>query len=307
MKKLLVLLLAVLMLAGCSGKGDITTPTGGEVEHSISVYDYDTTDIPKPEVVIENPTGVLAKVLDQGYITVVTSPDNPPYEYIAEDAVTLSGSELYLAKYIADILGVELKLESVDFNACLTSLDTDKADISMAGYGWKKDRAENYELSVGYHAKESEASCHCLMVRAEDADKYSAVEEFNGKKVVAQAGSLHQMYVEDQIPEADLELVTGLDQAMLTLASGKADALATSCSTARQYAAQSEGTLAKSDAEFDLSMYADYEGTVVAAKKGETSMIDVLNQIFSFVNENGIYDIMYQQALDETGMIDGEE
>ena len=56
--------------------------------------------------------------------------------------------------------------------------------------------------------------------------------------------------------------------------------------------------------EFDLSVYGAYEGTVVAARKGEEDLINVMNQILTFVNDNAIYDIMYQQALDEAGMID---
>ncbi|MBQ6451483.1 MAG: hypothetical protein IJJ29_06135 [Solobacterium sp.] len=53
-------------------------------------------------------------------------------------------------------------------------------------------------------------------------------------------------------------------------------------------------------------MYGDYEGTVVAAKKGEESLINTINEILTFVNDNAIYDIMYKQALDEAGMIDVE-
>ena len=107
------------------------------------------------------------------------------------------------------------------------------------------------------------------------------------------------------IPEgAEMELVAGFDQGVLNLTSGKVDALATSCSVALQYADQSNGQIAKSTVEFDLSMYGAYEGTVVAAKKGEEDLINVINQILEFVNENAIYDIMYKQALDEAGMID---
>ena len=60
----------------------------------------------------------------------------------------------------------------------------------------------------------------------------------------------------------------------------------------------------KSYVEFDLSMYGVYEGTVVAARTGEEDLIEVMNQILTFVNENAVYAIMYNQALNEAGMID---
>ena len=309
----------LLTITGCSGSGVPSTPseapaggseTSGTAEKIIpvSAFEYDTSDIPKPEITIENPTGVLKDILDKGVIVVATAPDNPPYEWVYEDGTTLTGSELYLAKYIADILGVELQIEQMDFSAVLTSVDTGKTDLAMAGFGWKKDRDENFQLSKGYHSSTSSASCHSLLVPADKVEDYKTFADFSGKTVAAQASSLQQMYVEDQlIPEgANMELITGFDQGVLNLTSGKVDALATSCSVALQYADQSNGLLAKSTVEFDLSMYGDYEGTVVAAKKGEESLINTINEILTFVNDNAIYDIMYKQALDEAGMIDVE-
>ena len=261
----------VLAMTGCSGSG---TPSGTSASAGteekiipVSAFEYDTSNIKKPEITIENPTGVLKEILDNGVIIVATAPDNPPYEWVYEDGTTLTGSELYLAKYIADILGVELQIEQMDFNAVLTSVDTGKTQLAMAGFGWKKDRDENFQLSVGYHSSTSGASCHSLLVPADKVGDYKTFSDFAGKTVAAQASSLQQMYVEDQlIPEgANMELVAGFDQGVLNLTSGKVDALATSCSVALQYADQSNGQLAKSDVEFDLSMYGAYEGTVVAA------------------------------------------
>ncbi len=298
----------VLAMTGCSGSGTPSNTPAAEKIIPVSAFEYDTSNIAKPEIKIENPTGVLKDILDSGVIIVATAPDNPPYEWVYEDGTTLTGSELYLAKYIADILGVELQIEQMDFNAVLTSVDTGKTQLAMAGFGWKKDRDENFQLSKGYHSSTSGASCHSLLVPADKVDDYKTFADFAGKTVAAQASSLHQMYVEDQlIPEgAEMELVAGFDQGVLNLTSGKVDALATSCSVALQYADQSNGQIAKSTVEFDLSMYGAYEGTVVAAKKGEESLIEVINQILEFVNENAIYDIMYKQALDEAGMIDVE-
>ena len=292
--------------AACSSASPSTDGSAEDANKPVSAFEYDTSNIAKPEITIENPTGVLKKILDDGVIIIATAPDNPPYEWVYEDGQTLTGSELYLAKYIADVLGVELRIEQMDFNAVLTSVDTGKTDLAMAGFGWKKDRDENFQLSIGYHSSTSGASCHSLLVPADKVEDYKTFEDFAGKTVAAQATSLQQMYVEDQlIPYgAEMELVAGFDQAVLNLASGKVDALATSCSVALQYAEQSNGELAKSYVEFDLSMYGAYEGTVVAARKGEEDLINVLNQILKFVNDNAIYDIMYQQALDEAGMID---
>ena len=160
-------------------------------------YLVDTTDLKKPNLDLSKADGVLKNVLDKGALVIATSPDYPAAEFITEDG-TVYGSEMMLAKYVADCLGVDLKIETMDFNAVLTAVDTGKVDIAFSGFGWKADRAEAFELSVGYTG-DSSVSFHTLIVPADQADNYKSLEDFVGKHIIAQASSLQQMYVEDQI------------------------------------------------------------------------------------------------------------
>ena len=162
-------------------------------------YNYlvDTTDLVKPELDLSNPTGRLAEVLAKGELVIATSPDYPAAEFITEDGVVY-GNEMMLAKYIADCLGVKLVIETMDFNAVLTAVDTGKVDLALSGFGWKADREEAFELSTGYIG-DSSVSFHTLIVPADKVAEYSSLEDFVGKHIMAQANSLQQMYVEDQI------------------------------------------------------------------------------------------------------------
>ncbi len=160
-------------------------------------YLLDTTDLEKPVLDLENADGLLKEILDKGSILIATSPDYPANEFITEEGVVY-GCEMMLAKYVADCLGVALKIETMDFNAVLTAVDTGKVDMSFSGFGWKADRAEAFELSVGY-VGDDKVSYHTLIVPAKDADQYKTLNDFVGKHIVAQASSLQQMYVEDQI------------------------------------------------------------------------------------------------------------
>ena len=161
------------------------------------LYLLDTANLEKPELDLANASGVLADVLSKGELSIATSPDYPAAEFITEDGAVY-GSEMMLAKYVADCLGVKLKIETMDFNAVLTAVDTGKVDMAFSGFGWKADRAEAFELSVGYIGDDS-VTYHTLIVPAADADKYNSLADFVGKHILAQAGSLQQMYVEDQI------------------------------------------------------------------------------------------------------------
>ena len=312
MKKLLVILLALLLLCACGAEDD----TQEEISEDTWVYEgvpYDELikTIGKADVDLSNVSGKLQEILDRGYIIVSTAPDYPPAEFV--DAVTgeVKGADIMVAQYIANSLGVDVKLETMDFSGVLVALDTGKSDLAISGLGYKEDRAELYELSIGYYYSDTDDH-HTIMVAAEDADKYNSLEDFADKTIDAQANSLQQMYCEDQLPEdCTINLFLTMDQAILDLQTGKVDAVAFDATTARNYAESSNGMFVslyqEKGLEFDLSMYGDYAGTVVACKKGETELMDVINQIISQMMAEGKYTDMYYAACDAAGVSPGEE
>lgn len=277
-------------------------------------YDKLYEELGKVDVDLSKADGKLKDILDKGQIVLATSPDYPPSEFV-DDQGNVKGSDIMLAQYIANSLGVDLKVETMDFNAVLTAVDTGKVDIGISGFGYKADRAEQFELSHGYQSS-SVAAHHTLLVPAEKADEYKSLADFSGKKIDTQANSLQEMYVTDQIPDADLQKVATLDQAILELQTGKIDAIALDSTTAKNYAETSDGMFVsvyeKNGVEFDLSQYADESGNVAAVKKGETSLIDAVNQVIDSLATSGkyesnLYTDMYYAACDAAGVSPNEE
>lgn len=277
-------------------------------------YDKLYEELGKADVDLSKADGKLKDILDKGQIVLATSPDYPPSEFV-DDQGNVKGSDIMLAQYIANSLGVDLKVETMDFNAVLTAVDTGKVDIGISGFGYKADRAEQFELSHGYQSS-SVAAHHTLLVPAEKADEYKSLADFSGKKIDTQANSLQEMYVTDQIPDADLQKVATLDQAILELQTGKIDTIALDSTTAKNYAETSDGMFVsvyeKNGVEFDLSQYADESGNVAAVKKGETSLIDAVNQVIDSLATSGkyesnLYTDMYYAACDAAGVSPNEE
>lgn len=277
-------------------------------------YDKLYEELGKADVDLSKADGKLKDILDKGQIVLATSPDYPPSEFVDEQG-NVKGSDIMLAQYIANSLGVDLKVETMDFNAVLAAVDTGKVDIGISGFGYKADRAEQFELSHGYQSS-SAAAHHTLLVPAEKADEYKSLADFSGKKIDTQANSLQEMYVTDQISDADLQKVSTLDQAILELQTGKIDAIALDSTTAKNYAETSDGMFVsvyeKNGVEFDLSQYADESGNVAAVKKGETSLIDAVNQVIDSLATSGkyesnLYTDMYYAACDAAGVSPNEE
>ncbi|MBQ4239952.1 MAG: transporter substrate-binding domain-containing protein [Oscillospiraceae bacterium] len=336
-KKLIALLLSIMMvftLVSCGKPSEDPTPEpapspepdGGDEP----VKEEWVWEGPKYEAIAANPgkavnftlpdapTGVLAKVLDSGKLVIGTSPDYPAAEFVDPITGEIKGNEMLLAKYIANSLGVELVIEAMDFSGVLIAVDTGKVDLGVSGFGWKADRAELYELSAGYSATSDNKGHHTIVVRASDLDKYNSLADFSGKVIDAQASSLQQMYVEDQIPDANLQLITSLDQGILDLLANKVDAIALDSTTAKNYAENSNGQIVslyvEKKIEFDLSIYDDFSGNVMAAKKGETQFIGVINEILAellstenYYEDKGLYACYYYASCDEAGILPDDE
>lgn len=283
-----------------------TTTTGSDSEYA---YLLDSSDLKKPELDLSNADGKLAEILKNGVLKIATSPDYPPNEYVDDQGVVW-GCELQLAKYVADSLGVDLDIETMDFSGTLVAIDTGKVDMSFSGYGWKKDRADAYELSNGYvgDPNSTESSKHTLITTAANEGKFKTLDDFVGTHILAQATSLQEMYVQDEIVAIDTtgttnyEPVATLDQAILGLASGKCDAVALDNNTAENYVKSSDGQFVLTNVYFDLTPYGDYQGNVAAAKKGETSLINAVNEVIDCAKENGYYEEWYKAAKEKAGV-----
>lgn len=272
MKLMLAMIAAMMILTGCGSTTDTDAPV---------------------------PANKLEEILAKGTLVLATSPDYAPMEFIdlnktGQDQYV--GSDIELAKYIAEQLGVELEIKAMDFSTVLAAVDLGQADIAISGFGWKEDRDQSFELSIGFN-QSGESACQGLMVKADKLDQYKTLEDFAGLKIVAQPGSLQEGYVNEQISNADLQLVADLTTAVLMLKTDKVEAFACSCDQMDAYA-KANPEIARSTVEFDTTVESLHDGNVLAVKKGETELIEKVNEILTKVNAEGLYEQWSKDAKD---------
>lgn len=240
--------------------------------------------------------GRLEKIKEAGKITMATSPDFAPSEFINPN---LSGQDMYvgadieLGKYIAEKLGVELVIEAMDFSAVQGAVTTGKVDMAISGFAYTEERAEAMELSTFYNIEDRDENQQGMLVRTEEKDQYKTAEDFAGKKVAAQNGSLQYNLLTKYIPDAKPELIGALNDAVMMLITGKVDAVA-AASTNGEAFAENYPEITMSDFYFQ---HFD-EGTVMAVPKGETALIEAINEIITEVNEQGMYVKWRQEGID---------
>ena len=101
----------------------------------------------------------LEAIKEAGVIKMATSPDFAPMEFVD---LSKSGQDKYvgfdvsLAKFIAEEMGMELEIMPMSFDACQAAVSTGKVDMSISGFSYTPERAENYNLSDYYYAGENE-------------------------------------------------------------------------------------------------------------------------------------------------------
>lgn len=236
----------------------------------------------------------LEKILESGKLVLATSPDFAPLEFedLSSGEAQYVGSDIELAKYIAEKLGVELEISAMDFSAVQAAIPSGQADIAISGFARTEERAQNLELSTPFNITEDGGQT-VLVAKGQGAN-YTAAEDFSGLQIGAQNGSLQYNLVSEQLPE-DVEIVPvgSLNDGVLMLETGKIDALASDLSNA-ELLLESHTEIETTDFMFEYSS----EGNVAAVKKGETELIEAVNEIIEEVNELGLYDQWKEEATE---------
>ena len=236
----------------------------------------------------------LEKILESGKLVLATSPDFAPLEFedLSSGEAQYVGSDIELAKYIAEKLGVELEISAMDFSAVQAAIPSGQADIAISGFAKTEERAQNMELSTPFNITEDGGQT-VLVLKGEGAN-YTTADDFSGLQIGAQNGSLQYNLVSSQLPE-DVEIVPvgSLNDGVLMLETGKIDALASDLSNAELLLESHDG-IETTDFMFEYSS----EGNVAAVKKGETELIEAVNEIIEEVNELGLYEQWKDEATE---------
>ena len=237
----------------------------------------------------------LEKIQNAGEIHVATSPDFAPLEFIDDSK---SGQDMYvgadieLAKYIAAGLGVELVIDPMDFSAVQAAVAMGSTDMAIAGFAYTEERAEVAEMSAYFNIDDDEDLGQTLLVPAGTEANFTTAEDFAGLTIAVQNGSLQQQLAVAQLPEdIKIELVADLGTAVLMLTEGKVDAVGVDGSNGSLFC-QNYPEVALAGFKYNYSA----EGNVLMVPKGETELIEAINEIIADVNEKGLYKQWKEEA-----------
>ena len=237
--------------------------------------------------------GVLASIQAKGKILLGTEATYPPYEYL-DDSANFAGCDIWLAKQIAEALGVELDIIDMGFDGIIPAVMSGQVDVGIAAFTRTDERAEVIDFSNLY-----ETSAQLLIVKAGNAELYSNKKVLAGKKVGAQLGTIQSQLVEKALPDSDLFELPTYPELALETTNGNIAGFVVDSAVGLAMVASSDGALEVSDFAFSAEEASFGKAVVIA--QGNPDLLAAINEVIDRVTSDGSYQAAYDEAVAASG------
>ena len=264
MKKLSMILALVLALAlvmtGCGTKKDDTAA--------------DAPAVSEDAAATENTEGAA----EDGTLVMATNAEFPPYEYHEGDEIV--GIDVEIAAAIAEKLGMELQVEDMAFDSLIPAIQSNKADMVLAGMTVTEDRLESVNFSDSY------ATGVQVVIVKEDSDIKSVddlLADGANHSIGVQTATTGDIYCTGDIEDAGLGTVERYNKgadAIQALLAGKIDCVVIDSQPAKEFVEANEG-LTILDTEYAVEDYA------IALNKDNTELLDKVNAALKELTDDG--------------------
>lgn len=219
-------------------------------------------------------------------LSMATNAEFPPYEYMeGEDVV---GIDIDIAKAIAEKLGMELKVDNMNFDSIIPSISSGKDDIGVAGITVTEDRKKSVDFTDSY------ATGVQVVIVKEDSKIKSVDDLFvdgADNTVGVQLGTTGDIYCTDDIQKKGYGTVQEFNKgadAVQALVSGKIDCVVIDNEPAKEFVKANEG-LKILETEYVTEDYA------IAISKDNSELRDKINTALSELKADGTI----QEILDK--------
>ena len=171
------------------------------------------------------------EVSDGGTLVMATNAYFEPYEYYEGDQIV--GIDAEMAAAVAEKLGMELKIEDMEFDSIIPAVNSGKADMGVAGMTVTEDRLVNVNFSNPY-------TTATQVIIVQEGSDITGEADLNGKMIGVQLGTTGDIYASD-IEGAEIEQYNKGMDAVQALANGMIDAVIIDNEPAKQFVSKAEG------------------------------------------------------------------
>lgn len=203
-----------------------------------------------------------ALTISDGVLTMGTNAAFPPYEYYEGDKIV--GIDAEVAEELANRLGLKLEIVDMDFGSIITSVQTGKIDMGVAGMTVTEERLENVNFSDSYSTGVQ------VVIVKENGDAVQSLDDLDGALIGCQEATTGYIYCSDDYGEDNVIAYTNGPTAVQALLDDKVDCVVIDKQPALAFVEQNEG-LKILDTEYVVEDYA------IAISKENEALLNAVN------------------------------
>ncbi|MFW5808819.1 MAG: basic amino acid ABC transporter substrate-binding protein [Spirochaetota bacterium] len=201
----------------------------------------------------------------------------PPMEMVDEDK-NLVGYDIDLIKAVAEKGGFDVEIQNTAWDGIFAGLANGEYDAVISSVPITDKRKKTMDFSYPY------INAGQVIVVQKSTDRIESLEDLKGKTVGAQTGTMGDIEV-GKFPEITKKTYDEIGLAVEDLANGRIDAVVCDTPVAANYALQTEkyrGVFKVTGEPFTDEYYG------IAVKKGNTDVLELINNGLKQVREEGI-------------------
>ena len=253
-------LAASLGLAGCSGGASSSSSSSSASSSSAA----------------EEATEVT--LLNDGQLTIITSPDYPPFENIENGE--LEGFEIDLAKAVAEQMGLEPNFVQMQFDTIIPAITAGgQGDVGMSGFSVDPDRAKEIDFTESYYIDDQAVA----VMQNSGITEENAATALNaaGMIIAVQTGTTGEAYVQATFPNAPVQGYGNSTDCFAAMQSGQANAVGTNHAVVQRMIDTAYG-----DAQIVIEVATGEEYAAVVAQDNP-ELTKQINEALKALEENG--------------------
>lgn len=232
----------------------------------------------------------LTKIKEKGELTVGMSVDYAPYEFFVMEngKKKMVGMDLEILKEVAKDIGVDFKVEEMEFKGICTAVQAGQVDIGLSGLSPDEKRRELVDFSDIYFEAEQG-----ILINKKDASKIKKLEDLKGLKVGAQLGSI-QADIANTIPDVKTKFLEEVPVLIQDLLAGNLDAVIVELPVPDvQSVIHPELARAEEKVQDEAG-----GGSAIAVPKDQKALLDQINKTIKRLIDEEKIDSFYKDAVE---------
>lgn len=279
MKKFIILALALLLalsFAACGNGGNAAS--GSDVSAPATEAPSTSSDVTVTAAPIPTVTTVEA-----GKLHMSTNASFPPYEMTTDDG-GFEGIDVEIASAIATMLGLELVVDDMSFDAALISAQNGQSDMVMAGVSVTETRLEVMDFSTPY-------ATAVQVIIVKDGSPIETVDDLAAAEMIGtQKATTGYIYCSGDYGEDHVTAYENGATAVMALLNDQVDCVVIDNLPAQEFVARNEGL------KILDSAYAEEEYAIGFAKNN-TQLVDAVNAALAELSANGAIDAIIAKYI----------